>query len=108
MHWAMVIFALGFSALILMVTHFYLFPAMQAAQGASVVEKASLRAHSSLLLAVMLFILLVGLLLVYRTGKWFRGQQAEQKRIKTEYVDAWAEAGRRMKAPPPDDENEAQ
>jgi len=95
----MVVFALGFSSLIVLVSHYYLYPAMEAAREATTHEKAGLRAYSTLLLAVMLFILLVGLSMVYRAGHWFRTRRSGEARTKTEYVDAWAEAGRRMKTP---------
>jgi hypothetical protein len=100
-HWAVLSFLLAFSALLLLVIWYYLVPAADAARVASPPDKARLRAVSALLLAVILFVLLVGLILTFRVGRFFF-PRPPAKPIKTEYVDAWAESGKRLKIPPSD------
>jgi Na+/phosphate symporter len=95
-------FLLGFGALVIFVSYFYLFPALEAKQTATPQEKKVLAAHSLLLLAVLLFILLSGLILTFRIGRFF--QPRRHKRAKpTVYPDAWAESARRVQIEPPDE-----
>lgn len=96
-------FLLGFGALVIFVSYFYLFPALEAKQTATPQEKKVLAAHSLLLLAVLLFILLSGLILTFRIGRFF--QPRRHKRAKpTVYPDAWAESARRVQIEPPDEQ----
>ena len=99
-HWAVLAFMVGFAVLILGVSYSYLLPAMDAALGATDTEKRRLAAYSRLLLAVILFLLFVGLWMTFRVGRFFfpRGQSGQ--RVRTKYVDAWAESARRMETPP--------
>lgn len=99
-HWAALVFMLGFGVLIIGVSYYYLLPAMDAAVGATDTEKRRLAAYSRLLLAVILFVLFVGLWMTFRVGRFFfpRGQSGQ--RTRTKYVDAWAESARRMDTPP--------
>jgi len=53
------------------VCRYYLFPAMEAAAKASDPEKRTLKAWSALILALLLFVLVVGLLLSLRIGRFF-------------------------------------
>lgn len=98
-HWAILTFLLAFSALLVLLIWYYLIPAGEAAKGASPHGRAELRAVSALLLAVVLFILLVGLVLTFRAGRFFF-PRPPQKPTKTQYVDAWAESAKRLKVPP--------
>ena len=87
--------------LIYVVSVWYLLPALDAARGANTVEKKSLAAHARLLLAIVLVILVCGILLTFRFGRFFLPRPREP-RERTKYVDAWEEAGKRVQAPPPD------
>lgn len=94
--WAVLAFLLLFAILIVGVSEFYLLPALAVVKDANPVEKARLAAYSRLLLAVVLFILFVGLVLTFRIGRFFF-PRSEAPKTPTKYVDAWTEAGRRMK-----------
>ena len=92
--WAVLGFLTLFAGLIVFVSFWYLFPAMAAAQHATHSQRREMAAHALLLMAVMLVILLCGLLLTFRIGRFFFPRPTP-KRTRTQYVDAWAEAGRR-------------
>ena len=96
--WAVVLFLVGFGILITFVSFYYLLPAMDAALDASPRQRRGLAAYSSLLLALVLFILFVGLLMTFRFGRFFFPRSAPPP-AKTKYVDAWAESGKRMSVP---------
>jgi hypothetical protein len=97
------LFLFGFTVLIVLVSHYYLLPAMEAALGATPREKRGLAAYSRLLLVVVLFILFAGLIITFRIGRFFLPRSAPPP-SKTKYVDAWTESARRMKVPSPDDD----
>ena len=101
--WATLAFMAGFAMLIAFISRWYLIPAMEAAQNATGLEKRQLVAHSRLLLAVVLFILVAGILLTFRFGRYFI-PRAGEKTKPTQYPDAWAESARRVSVPPRDDE----
>lgn len=94
-------FLLGFTALLIFVSYFYLFPALRARQNATEPERRVLAAHALLLMAVLLFILLMGLILTFRLGRFFLPRRRTSIRP-TIYPDAWAEAGRRIEVEPPE------
>ena len=100
---AMVAYLIGAAILISIVGHYFLFPAMQAAHGASAPQKRQLMATSRLMLMVVLFVLGVVTLMLFRVRRFFSPRPTEKPQ-RTQYVDAWAEAGRRAEAPPLDDE----
>ena len=100
-YWPTLAFLLGFAVLIYVISDWYLLPALDAARDANTVEKRSLAAHARLLLAVVLVILICGVLLTFRFGRFFLPGQRERGRP-TKYVDAWAESANRMPTPPPD------
>jgi hypothetical protein len=111
LHWSVFAFLAGFAIILALVTWGYLIPAADAAKpmfGATTVpvdrkkDLAQLRAVSWLLLAVVLVVLGGLLVLTFRVG-WFFFPRPTVKRTQTRYVDAWAEAGRRVEAPPLDD-----
>lgn len=58
----------------------------------------AISATSALLLAVILFILVVGIILTFRIGRMFF-PRATGPRVRTKYVDAWAESGKRLEVP---------
>jgi len=95
--WALIVYLLTFGVLVVIISHYYLIPAIRVAANATQREKQLLSANSLLLMAVILFILGVGLLLTFRVGRFFFPRQSE-KRSQTRYIDAWAEAGKRLDA----------
>src|SRR3954470_8072411 len=97
--WPMLAFLIGFAVLIYYISDWYLLPAMDAARNANPVERKTLAANARLLLAIVLFILVSGILLTFRFGRFFLPRQREPGKP-TRYVDAWAESGRRMETPP--------
>ncbi len=96
MLWGVVIYLLGFLVLILVVSRYYLIPALVAEQTATPAQRRILVAHSWLILSLVLFVLLVGLLLTFRVSRFFFPRNREQAKP-TQYVDAWQEAGRRLR-----------
>ena len=100
-YWATLAFLLGFAVLIYVISVWYLLPALDAARGANTAEKKTLAAHARLLLAVVLVILLCGIVLTFRFGRFFFPRRRERQ-APTRYVDAWEEAGKRMRTPPHD------
>ena len=102
-YWATLAFLIGFAVLIYVISDWYLLPALDAAQGATTGEKRQLAAYSRLLLAIVLVILICGILLTFRFGRFFLPRQRESGGP-TKYVDAWAESGKRMKTPAASDE----
>ncbi|HZK81474.1 MAG TPA: hypothetical protein VFC46_10415 [Humisphaera sp.] len=99
---AVLIYLIGFVILLLVVSHYYLFPAIEATRGASHIQRQALSAYATLVLAIVLFILLVGLLLTFKIGRFFRPRQVPRAKP-TKYVDAWEESGRRLKLPEKDE-----
>jgi hypothetical protein len=95
----MLAFLVGFSLLIVLVSHYFLIPAILASQDATPQEKRHIQAMATLLLTVVLFILGVGIVLTLRVKRFFLSS-APITPTKTQYVDAWAEAGKRAKASP--------
>jgi hypothetical protein len=98
------LFLAGFFALLLLITHQYLLPALQTAPNATPAEKRWLSAASALLLAVVLFVLGAGLVMIFRVGRFF--SRSNEARTQTKYVDAWAEAARRVQMEPDDSEEQ--
>ena len=92
--WLLLIFLLGYVVLLVIVSRFYLIPAFAAWGDASEVERRWLSAASALLLAVILFTLVVGIMLVFRVRRFFA--PPPQERVKTTYSDAWVESARRL------------
>ena len=98
-------FMAAFAILITIVSRYYLFPAMDAAAHASPHDRAILRAHSALLLAVVLFVIFVGWAFIFRVGRYFFPRPGVSKRPPaTQYPDAWAESAKRVQPLEEDDE----
>ena len=99
---AILLYLLGFAAVLMLVCWLYLFPAVRAA--ASAIEhhdprqKRELAATASLVLVVVLFVLFAGLLLAFRMGRFFFPRPRPPRAKPTQYVDAWEESGRRVNA----------
>ena len=98
----MLVFLVGFAVLIYVISDWYLLPALDAAQGANTAEKKTLAAHARLLLAVVLAVLVCGILLTFRFGRFFLPRQREPSGP-TRYPDAWEESARRVKVPTDDE-----
>jgi hypothetical protein len=103
--WAVLLFLVCFTALIVFVAFYYLKPAMSAAQDADPKQRRDLAAYSWLLMSLVLFALLVGLLMTFRIGRFFFPRSAPPP-TKTKYVDAWAESGKRASVPDQNDEGD--
>src|SRR5689334_9117056 len=97
--WAMIVFLAAFFVVLIVVSDYYLLPAMQIAPRATPTEKRWLSAASALLLAVVLFVLGAGLVMVFRVGRFFL-PRSQGQRTETKYVDAWAESARRVQVEP--------
>ncbi len=95
----------GFTALLVIVSYAYLFPAFEAAADATPEERKRLATYSLLLLAVVLFILFAGLILTFRLGRYFFPRGLGERRARTQYSDAWTESARRLQSRPPDKED---
>lgn len=93
---AVLVYLVAFLGLLLFVSHYYLFPAIQATRDATRSQRRALGASATLVLAVVLFALLIGLLMTFRIGRFFRPRQTPRQKP-TQYIDAWEESGRRIK-----------
>lgn len=95
---AVLIYLVGFAVLLLIVTRLYLMPTLIAEHRAGVTpeQRRILVAHSRMVMVLLLLVLLLGLLLTFRIGRFFFPRQTEPRKP-TKYIDAWEEAGRRLK-----------
>src|SRR4051794_8134846 len=96
---AVVVYLVLFGLVVAAVSWFYLLPTLNKAHLASPQEKKRLAGQALLVMIVVLFVLLAGLVLTFRVGRFFFPRPVAPRR-KTEYVDAWAESAKRMKTPP--------
>jgi hypothetical protein len=96
-------FMLAAWIILFLVTDMFLIPALRVAQGADSIAKKQLAAISALVLAIILTCLLAILMLVLRPGRFFLPRKTEPK-VRTKYVDAWAEAGQRLEVPKEEEE----
>jgi hypothetical protein len=103
--WAVLMFLIGFAALIIFVSFYYLMPAMEAALSAGPKQRRHLAAYSWLLMSLVLCILFAGLIITFRIGRFFFPRSAPPP-AKTTYVDAWAESANRVSVPDESDEDE--
>jgi hypothetical protein len=103
-YWAVLLFFVGFAALITVVSFYYLLPAMDAALDATPKQRRGLAAYSWLLMALVLFIVFVGLMMTFRFGRFFLPRSTPPP-SKTKYVDAWAESAKRISVPEEHDED---
>ena len=92
--WPAVCFLAFFAVLIVFVSHYYLLPAMEAKQAATQPAQSLLRAQAALLLSLLLVMLLCGLVLTFKVHRFFLPRKWTPG-VRTKYVDAWAEAGKR-------------
>jgi hypothetical protein len=92
--WPLVFYLVGFVGLLLLVCFGYIKPAAEALPHATGHEKLGLVAYARLLMMLTLFVLFVGLLLMFRAHRFFLPGEPNGP---TKYTDAWAEAGKRAK-----------
>jgi hypothetical protein len=96
-------FLVGFTLGLVGLTYYYLIPAsrtfIDARRQGDRTGQHAITATSALLLAVILVILVTGLILTFRIGRFFFPRKLPP-RTKTKYVDVWAEAGKRVEVPP--------
>ncbi|MDB5298139.1 MAG: hypothetical protein JWO31_4122 [Phycisphaerales bacterium] len=97
-----VLFLCAFGLVLLAVAQLYLLPAVHAARDADAAQRRQLATSASLVLFVVLFVLFAGYLLTFRVGRYFFPKPPAARPKPTKYVDAWAEAGRRLQ--PAEDE----
>jgi heme/copper-type cytochrome/quinol oxidase subunit 2 len=100
-----VAFLVVFALVLLAATHLYLLPAFRAAKDADDAQRRQLATSATLVLAVVLFVLFAGLVLTFRVSRYFFPRPPVVRAKPTEYVDAWAEAGRRMTAAAEDEKD---
>jgi len=103
--WPVLLFLLGFIILVTVLSHYFLIPALLATKDATAAEKQRISAYATLLLAIVLVIISIGLFLVLRVKRFFVATPPD-KRAKTQYVDAWAEAGKRVQVSDDEDESD--
>jgi hypothetical protein len=96
---ALAAFLCGSFALLLVVCHQYLLPAMSLVPGADAPARKQLAAISLLVLIVVLTALLGLLIVAVRPGRLFLPRKGPSRQ-RTHYVDAWAESARRLRSPP--------
>ncbi len=92
---AVLAFLLAFAILIVIVSEFYLLPALSVFNNATKPQRREMAVYARLLMSVLLVVLVIGLMLTFRMGRWFFPRPSEPP-VKTKYIDAWAEAGKRM------------
>jgi nitric oxide reductase large subunit len=105
---AVLCFLTLFVILLLLVSHFYLQPGLEAAKHMNHEQLREQAAEAMLVFMLLMTLLVVGLLLTFRISRFFFPRPTVP-RTHTKVVDAWAEAGQRMEEesdPPQMDEEE--
>ncbi len=104
--WAAIIFLSLFGIGLALLARYYLLGALEAynaaAKNADAAGQHAITATSTLLLAIILVVLISGLFMTFRIGRFFFPRKTAP-RTKTKYVDAWSESAKRMPTPPPDE-----
>jgi hypothetical protein len=103
--WPALLYLASFLVVVIIVSYYFLIPALEAAKSADPKAKSELAAVSRLVLALVLFVLLVGLILAFRPGRFFLPRRGSP-RTRTEYPDAWTEAGKRLEMPEDEDDED--
>jgi len=94
-----VAFLVLFAVLLVVVSHWYLLPALHDFNHADARGRRLLGLHALLLLSLLLVILFLFLVMLFRVGRYFLPGPF-RPRTRTKYVDVWSEAGKRMQTPP--------
>jgi hypothetical protein len=98
------VFFLGFFAILLwVVSRWYLLPALDAFNHADARQRKLLAVHALMVMSLILVFLIVMMILMFRVGRFFF-PGPPHVRTMTKYVDAWAEAGKRLEVKDGDDE----
>ncbi len=97
--WAFVAFLAMFGILLWIVSTWYLLPALDAFNHGDSHGKKILTAQAWLLMALVLMILGMMMIMLFKISRMFFPRPFV-KREKTQYTDAWTEAGKRFKSPP--------
>ena len=87
-----------FWVLLAMVTKFYLLGALADFKGADERGRKLIAVHALLMMSVVLVILGLSWILIFRIGRYFFPRSGGRE-AKTQYTDAWKEAGKRMRPP---------
>jgi hypothetical protein len=93
-----IIYLAAFVVLLILVSNYYLLPALKASQTPDPEGRKILSAHAAMVMALLLVVLLLGLLMAFRIGRFFRPRPSTPRKP-TVYVDAWKESGKRMQVP---------
>ena len=104
--WGLLVFLLAYLILIAVVSRYYLLPALEVIRNATPAERRLLNATSLLLLAVVLFVIGVGVVLTFRVSRFFFPRPTAAGRSRTQYIDAWAESSKRLQVEPEEDAEE--
>jgi hypothetical protein len=103
-HYGVLFFLIAFTTFLIFLSSYYLLPALrtflEAKESGDKRGVHAISATSALLLAVLLVILITGLILTFRIGRFFFPRKTPP-RTQTKYVDAWSESAKRMETPPP-------
>ncbi len=94
--WPFVFFLGFFAVLLACVSRWYLIPALDAFNHADARQRRLLAVPALLVMFLLLIILGVMMILMFRVGRFFFPGPT-RVRSTTKYVDAWAEAGKRLK-----------
>ena len=97
--WAFVSFLALFCLVLGLLTELYLPQALTAFKAADERGRRLLAVHALLLMCAVLAILALSWMMIFRVGRYFFPPRGGTKEAKTEYTDAWTEAGKRMRPP---------
>ena len=96
--WPFAAFLALFAGLLVLISNLYLIPALKAYANADARQRELLSMHALLLLCVVLILLGLFMILLFRFGRSFL-RPPDRRPKPTQYVDAWTEAGKRLKTP---------
>src|ERR1700683_794266 len=95
--WAFVAFLALFCFVLGLMTELYLLPALSAFKVADERGRKLLAVHALLLMCAVLAILGLSWIMIFRVGRYFFPARGGTREEKTNYTDAWTEAGKRMR-----------
>ena len=96
--WAFVSFLALFYILLALVTKVYLLRALYDFKYSDERGRKLIGLHALLMMSLLLIILGLSLILIFRIGRYFF-PATRKPEPKTQYTDAWTEAGKRAKTP---------
>jgi len=104
--WSVVTFLALYVMGVAALAYYYFLPATRALMAAKENQdlhgQRAIGATATLLLIVVLLVLVSGIVITFRVGRYFFPRKIPP-RTTTRYVDAWAESGKRMATPPADE-----